>query len=133
MEKEFVLYQEALQLKELGFDEECFGQFIDDGKKFHWFKPNMTMVELHNIRGFEHRSHTNSMCCVGSQCTAPLYQQAFKWFIDNYKLRYKIEPTIGNKLELFILDGISWVYIGSYNNDEEAKLFCIRKLIEIVK
>ena len=32
MEKDFVPYEEALALKELGFDEFCIGNYADDKK-----------------------------------------------------------------------------------------------------
>ena len=32
MNKEFIPYEQALELKELGFDEECFGWYSKDGK-----------------------------------------------------------------------------------------------------
>jgi hypothetical protein len=85
--------------------------------------------------------------------SAPLYQQAFRWFREKYKLRNTITDFIDDET------GIEWDYeiaiIGTdldekgnykplvaYSTDdetrkfktyEEAELACLKKLIEIVK
>ena len=59
MEKEFVTYEQALALKELGFDEPCFGYYDEGGNLY------TEMVEV---------------------LKAPLYQQAFRWFREKYGL-----------------------------------------------
>ena len=68
MNQEFVTYEQALALKELGFDEPCFGYyFVDDIEK-----------ELRILKN-EH-NWTNTF-------HAPLKQQVFRWFRENHNLR----------------------------------------------
>jgi hypothetical protein len=115
MSKDFIPYQEALELKELGFDEPCFGKYdvygVFDHKLFY-----------HN--------HDVETEYVG--CSAPLYQQAFRWFREKYQLHSYIEGAY------------PWFrfYINSEDNrweghkhlsHEEAELECLKKLIQIVK
>jgi hypothetical protein len=133
MEKEFVSYEIASALKELGFEEPCIALY-----KFKKFKYNIKdcneLVIFYNRDG-------NVISYL-----APLYQQAFRWFREKYKLQcYPILDTEGIYLCLFS-DGIGSGYLlknGDYghwsdehlefNTYEEAELECLKKLIEIVK
>jgi hypothetical protein len=63
MNKEFVPYEQAVALKELGFDEPCFAWFGPTGQFNDW-------------------DTTDTI--------APLYQQAFRWFREKYTLNYVI-------------------------------------------
>ena len=52
MIKEFVTYEQALSLKELGFDEPCFGYYNYNGSHFFKYKPktddkNLTKAPLY--------------------------------------------------------------------------------------
>jgi hypothetical protein len=116
MEKEFVPYELAVKLKELGFDESCFGFYYDDGE---------LKIKEGNISRLGY-------------INAPTFSQAFRWFREkhNYdvvvscsynlgkKYYYRIEtsPTIGFQ-----------TYNGNYKTYEEAELACLDKLIEIVE
>ena len=56
MNKEFVPYEQALALKELGYDENYFYCYSDDGKL-----------------------HSDEVWRRKNSIKAPLYQQAFRW------------------------------------------------------
>jgi len=122
MSKEFIPYEEALALKELGFDEECL-------KSYH-------IVE---IRGQEYIELKEVIYDnIIELCHAPLYQQAFRWFREKYELVPEIQAPDGK--EGVWNPTIHKVYgFGNYydNNGfktyEEAEIACLRKLIEIVK
>jgi len=64
MNKEFIPYEQALSMEKLGFVERCFGFYTLEGYYF----PNTT-------------TPLNSLTYG---CDAPLYQQAFKWFRNQY-------------------------------------------------
>jgi hypothetical protein len=122
MEKEFVPYEQALALKELGFDKPCFA----------YYDKHMTGVlygNLWNGNPIEMGLPDNS---VHVECTAPTFSQAFRWFREKYDLHYKIEPTIKNKYTSYISQ-LGWDYIDVYKTYEEAELACLIKLIEIIK
>jgi hypothetical protein len=120
MNKEFILYEQALALKELGFDEPCLGLFHND-KSFY-----PTQCKSHE------QYH-------GQVCSVPLYQQAFRWFREKHNFKHCIIPLVCEQ-------GFSDLYesrihqekhsisiIGNYKIYKEAELACLKKLIEIVK
>jgi len=120
MEKEFIPYQQGLALKELGFDEPCFG-FYDESLYF----PN-------------NENQYGTFCnqiLDASSCSAPLYQQAFRWFREKYgwtiKINKIVKDTWSFTLENFTLK--RELFEGRFNTYEEAELECLTKLIEIVK
>jgi len=122
MEKEFVPYQPSLDLKELGFDEPCFG----------WY--NWTGKDL---------SLTNNSYVDINPTPAPLYQQAFRWFREKYKISGEISSDYylegkDNEWEynIYQLGKEDDGYVGTipiFKTPEEAELECLKKLIEIVK
>jgi hypothetical protein len=130
MEKEFVGYTEALVLKELGFDEPCLAFFWNTGKFYTCADyPHSISYHLQNQLG-DYNYDTTS---------APLYQQAFRWFREKYNLDKVIYPTLGSEGNYYINifqnynSDNSLYWNCSYETLEEAELECLKKLIEIVK
>ena len=109
MEKEFVPYEIALALKELGFDEPCFGFYFKE-KEEEEFK----LI----VRG-------GTGAFFGYQFDAPLYQQAFRWFKDNYNLR--------KEYGVFPHHTIIFNHLFDGGKEEQAELECLKKLIEICR
>lgn len=149
LEKEFVPYQESLELKELGFDEPCFAMWQKNKKlwfcdKNKWITnfvnhPDKDTLELH-IKTFPHNiilidGEYKLVSCVNF--TAPTFQQAFRFF----RVKYKIGTWIHHYFDVDKGDYIySWVITLPHKDDgfvydtyEEAELACLRKLIEILK
>ncbi len=134
MEKQFVPYEIALTLKELGFNEPCFATYRKDAtaskKPFEYDIDYHTKVEMH------HFIPINSEY-INDWISAPLYQQAFRWFREKHHKHGWVTESYfkGKKLyqyhisRLETLNVISDV-IEDYN---EAELACLKKLIEIVK
>ena len=121
MNKEFIPYEQALELKELGFDEPYyFATYLDS--------PNLIPREEED--GWD----------LSKGIIAPLYQQAFRWFREKYGLFG--DYTIGDDWNNFYWqiwrnDTMTKTYVCSSNyvfeTYEEAELACLNKLIEIVK
>jgi hypothetical protein len=142
MNKEFIPYEEALALKELGFDESCMAIYYSKDKSFSWH---------------HHKDHTNDEPILDSgefNISAPLYQQAFRWFREKYNIHaeitwspsYEYDPGewYGVVLEITFVDGSytkEWKAEspdmqrgeGKQLTYEEAELACLKKLIKIVK
>jgi hypothetical protein len=127
MKNEFIPYEQALELKELGFEATPLGGFKQDAV-FYYEKG-----ELY----YDYRPMYSSTAHKG-QILAPLYQQAFRWFRENQ----------GYHIDLFVDDDKTFGFCITYftyiarvdkpiqrqfNTYEEAELECIKKLIEIVK
>ena len=116
MEKEFVSYNLSLRMKQLGFDEPCICRYYVVTK---WEKP--TGEILLQISDCE-LSERNIV-------KAPLYQQAFRFFKENYGFLlhydYGKVPHFTIIQKLMLEDGLI-----TY---EKAELACLEKLIEIVE
>lgn len=125
LEQEFIPYQEALELKKLDFDEECIYHYKKDNEGKHTSTPTFEMLtpfgKNHNL--------------LESRVSAPLYQQAFRWFREKYGLFYYITTHDSTDFEWYIYDKEQndWEDDTMQDTYEEAELACLRKLIEIVK
>jgi hypothetical protein len=137
MEKEFIPYEQALALKELGFSSPYPIGGYQGGAVFYYEKGNLY---------YDGRPMYSSDSHAG-QIDAPLYQQAFRWFRDKYNLRGFIgfRPNV-KQFDYHIYDmslsGKEYVKqrtMEEFNKDpkvgtyEEAELECLKKLIEAVK
>jgi hypothetical protein len=131
MEKEFVSYEIALKLKELGFNEPCFTYYYE-------FNSNLRthlVVDINNA--WTYSGNTNFGFTL-----APLYQQVFKWFreeklidliVSRYQSRddgdtyyyYQITNDYGIEETRHFKEGF-FTY-------EEAELAGLQKMIEIIE
>ena len=116
---EFVPYELALELKQLGFDEPCFGGYYSnqDNVNLWFFKEAKNSDRDERVReGF---------------ATAPTYSQAFRWFREKYNCHHTI--NLNKKYVGIAYSSVVNFSIDEFNTYEEAELACLRKLIEIVK
>ena len=137
MKKEFIPYAEALALKELGFDEECFGRYYYK-KSYPMLNPQSEETELVFEFG-QYLKQTEITILV------PTFSQAFRFFREKYGLFAEI--TLWG-------DGLGYIsmikeikqeeFIEVYKKDivdtglpiweyEESETACLKKLIGIVK
>lgn len=133
MEKEFIPYNLALELRDLGLDEPCFGYYRS--------KDNFQLFDKRNIVG------SNKDIYKTEYVKAPLWQQAFQFFREKYGYfeSYDFDhgdDTKNNRGFWFCIintqDRDFWYDITDdkipyYKTYEEARLECLKKLIEIVK
>ena len=132
MNKEFVPYKESLDLKELGFDEPCFGFYKLDNIDVYY-----DTILQGNKHKFRSNTELNFYGDLKEKISAPTFSQAFRWFREKYNLyqfvHYHSRPeytfAIYNDIEM------NWTLHEkvSFNTYEEAELECLRKLIEITK
>jgi len=118
MEKEFIPYQTALELKELGFNQPCFGWWFADEEMLIIDKSTKSTSE--NI------------------IQAPTFSQAFRWFREKFgyyaDLFVDDDKTFGFMISSFVKEGVLEKPIQrNYSSYEETELACLIKLIEIVK
>ena len=111
--KDFVPYQEALELKQLGFDEPCFG----------WFASDRTLVkEVTEKSDFT---------------LAPTYSQAFRWFREKHNINTVIswrDDLLNFDISLTEMKKHGYFYYkDNFTTYEEAELECLKKLIELIK
>ena len=119
MEKEFIPYEQALELKELGFDEPCFGFYTEEYKSL-----------IKNFCKYPINLPTKPFL-------APTFSQAFRFFREKYQMVFCYEPCIKKDLTYFFFIYIETtgenVFVVESKYDEEAEIACLNKLIEIVK
>jgi hypothetical protein len=111
MNREFLPYQESLELKELGFNEKCAAHYLDeDDLELKW------------------KIYRNLSINMTYLIQAPLFQQAFRFFRDKFNFRYSIGNT-----------NVSVVHYGTTQllqdnaTYEDAELATIRFFIEKAK
>ena len=134
MTKEFVPYEQSLALKELGFDEPCFGVLCE---------------EIKMVRVNDELRNWNDNVRNGETTSAPTFSQCFRWFREKYEWQHSIEPTADQHSHQLGYNYWIWNYKTGeeyhtmpknrpsgdweYKTYEEAELECLIKLIEIVK
>lgn len=145
MKNQFIPYEEALELKELGFNEESFG----------YYAGNELITSINEI------FKSTEILII----SAPLYQQAFKFlremiitrisdessylegqftllpliYFNGYEIHVTPEPTS-------FTSGVNYDFIPRYEfpskrkiykettlNYDDAQLACLKKMIQIVK
>jgi hypothetical protein len=134
MKNEFIPYEQALALKELGFNEPCFGRYIYDGRGKEWFLVQTQQTKSASVI-FE-----GARSVDGISVAAPLYHQAFRWFREKYGLHPHFCFFTDEKL--WNVDIYAYLKEYGLKTDpctmkfkayEEAEYACLNKLIEIFK
>lgn len=134
MEEQFIPYEQALSLKKLGFNEECFSTYSCNTHELSR-NPSHDMADL-PIDGQPYFWKNSKI--HNSNITAPLWQQAFDWFREKYNLSGEVY-NFKSEWHVDIEDIKQGFNIFSnehsfpYEIYEESKLECLKKLIEIVK
>ena len=127
MTKEFIPYQQGLQLKELEFDEPCWAwwHIVDCDIRFCYSDQRSPII---NSRETE---------IVG----LPLYQQAFRWFREKCDLYVDLfvddDKTFGFMISYFLDKDYFYERVDKpiqrkYTTYEEAEQACLEQLIQIV-
>ena len=126
LKEQFVPFTESYALKQLGFDEECFGAWGYN-------------TEIPSLGYYSDQL----MCDYDNKHLAPLWQQAFDFFFEKFKLssfrRQANSLAPSNKMlywwTIKILE--TEKEIKGYSNHSESlelsKLDCLRKLIDLAK
>jgi hypothetical protein len=144
MEKQFVTYQQAKDLKEIGFDELCFGQYENESKILSINFNNTPLTDEQKKRPGLYSNEIKNSIVPQWAIAAPLKQQFFDWVSENYNINCYTKPQIifGKK----IYDYYIWfpdnneensldLSIGMNNEytRDEAESSCINEVIEMIK
>ena len=130
IEKEFIPYEQALELKELGFNEGVLAQYRVDGY-LCWGKDDCSLGS--DISDEDYKNN----CFPEFGCRAPLWQQAFRFFREKYGLHYIICKNIQmdgyGYREVILIPYMEENENTIFKTYEEAEVECLVKLIEIAK
>ena len=130
MNKDFIPYEQSLELKELGFDEPCF-MFYEQGTSSKYLQKGINddywgdYSEPRDWNSIPNKPWKPFCQCV----SAPLYQQVFRWFREKYNAHIYPQKFTDNTWHVSWGDWESPVF----ETYEEAELECLNKLIEIAK
>ena len=137
MNKEFVPYEQALALKELGFDGDCFA--IWSG----FDEINFSVTDTPRLYSSEFRINGSQSCkfyvndfkSISLRVSAPTYSQAFRWFRDKgFEIDFNTHRYTSRKFyTASIFDGDKTSYGLKELSFEKLELECLKKLIEIIK
>jgi len=127
MTQEFIPYEQALELKELGFDEPCFGTYLSS------FQSDWKVYELILEMGMNEEFEDNrNVYLLEGACSAPTFSQAFRWFRERYQIDSWIYPNHNGLYSVSIVRrGVGLGNLSQYQTYPEAELSCLIKLIEI--
>lgn len=122
--------EQALALKELGFDEICSKIIVEDSPEI------FSNEVLEGIRNSDFK---------GKYLACPTFSQGFRWFREKYNIYVNIDYDWNDEVFrveimkhnedkscniIYLKEGD---YIKNYKTPEDAELECLKKLIEIVK
>lgn len=138
MKEQFVNYDIALKLKELGFNKRCFAYYFEN-KVFHLGGRLGTIDDI-----VIDRKYVEDICQHKDSCLAPLWQQVLEWFRKKHNIEASIQFDDNNiKYYYFIHTNIKDCYsnrICSLNNAkdrvfdtyEEARKAAILEAIKLI-
>ena len=124
MIKEFVNYEIALALKELGFDEPCFTYYYNITGKL---RTNLS-IDINNDMNYM----LNKKLGI---TLAPTFSQAFRFFREKYKLQgaiYRLNFKWAS--QVFNIETSTYCFKHElFEKYEEAEINSLQKMIEIIK
>ena len=132
MEKEFVPYEHALELKEIEFNEPCF-MFYEQETSSKYLQKGIDdeywgdYSEPRDWNSIPNKPWKPFCQCV----SAPTFSQAFRWFREKYDFHYTIQRS--KKYVGIAYSSIVNFSIDEFDTYEEAELACLKELIKIVK
>ena len=94
MNKDFAPYEEALALKELGFDEPCLTCY-----------DKLEMIASHSKNVFDYKNYNTS----GYMVSRPTFSQAFKWLYQKLDIEKGVMPLDTESQQLLLKELIDKV------------------------
>jgi hypothetical protein len=122
MKNEFIPYEQALALKELGFNEPSFKAYDSKGVLQKCTSDYWDISSLNII---------NEATTSNLKVLAPTFSQCFKFFREKHDLDVISKPHI-RKTKKYVCDPVN-IRLEAKNTYEEAELECLKKLIQIIK
>lgn len=128
MNKEFIPYEHALDLIELGFNEPCLG----------WYQEQTLILDINANQSIKFHKHLGRF----KDCfLAPTFSQTFRWFREKHNLHCEIKMTCVFDInrqyywDIKEINSPNVINNPSTNHDtyEDAQLEGFIKLIQIVK
>ena len=130
MNKEFVTYEQALALKELGFDESCIAWFAET-------KEIQIALDVYKKWTKKPCNNSNIVSVFNTDCiTAPLKSQVFRWFREKYGMLgvVNVAPQGFYYYDINKIDKYKEINQDvDFDSFEEAEDECINHIIKLIK
>ena len=124
MEKEFVNYEMALELKELGFNEPCFTYYYNVTGKL---RTNLS-IDIDNDMNYM----LNKKLGI---TLAPTFSQSLRFFREKYRLEgaiYRLNFKWAS--QVFNIETSTYCFVPElFETYEEAEIDSLKKMIKMVK
>ena len=122
LQKDFLHYELALKMKQLGFDEPCM-YYVD---------------EQNNSFIYNFQTHPDEFIewCGVKVISTPTYSQSFKFFREKYQLHSTITSISQESWQWHITkpgESLGKMYQEDFYTYEEAEQDCLVKLIDIIE
>ena len=123
LHRDITPYDQALALKELGFNEPCFGYYYTLNGKDWKFAEKSEYYRL------------DDEINIGGKFSllAPTFSQSFRFFREKYELLSYVDKCLTDTFRYNLDWNGSMIGLSGHKTYEEAELACLNKLIEIVK
>ena len=119
--KDFTLYPEALELKQLGFDEPCLA----------WYDSAYQDIPYYDY------ANNSGGWLFGNNCSAPTYSQAFRWFREKHNIHSYIEWFDDGKFDYTLTSAKFEEEVcyddGPFDTEQEAQNACLKQLLNEVE
>ena len=124
MKKEFVSYEMALALKELGFDEPCFTYYYNVTGKL---RTNLS-IDIDNDMNYMLNKKLGIIL-------APTFSQSLRFFREKYRLEgaiYRLNFKWAS--QVFNIETSTYCFVPElFETYEEAEIDSLKKMIKMVK
>lgn len=139
MDRDFIPYQQAIELKELGFDEPCYATHYHIGGSND--RPMISLIPIYapSDMGARGLVRNSSLSTENVSAAAPMYHQVFRWVREVYNMEAILDyiELVDNKSVYSYM-----LYHDSFfeSNDgfktfnfDEAQLECVKEIIKVLK
>ncbi|TXG81378.1 MAG: hypothetical protein E6R13_06305 [Spirochaetes bacterium] len=128
MKEQFLEYEDALALRELGFDEPCLAVFNEEENLYICHSDSFELEDsFYSQQAIEE---------IGYRCLAPLYQQSFQFFRKQYNIHSTITSISQESWQWHITkpgESLGKMYQEDFYTYDEAQKACIKQLIKLAK
>jgi hypothetical protein len=132
MKEQFVTYEIALALKELGFDKPCFATYKKNA--CHSKTPFEYDIDFHTKVEMSSGVIPKNSDYINDWVSAPIYQQVIDWFIEKHDINIEVRKNYPKHQYFYTVGGKTFQHVsGKFFLYRKAREQSILKGIELLK
>jgi hypothetical protein len=137
MEKEYIPFKQTVKLQKMGYNEPSIISITRKGLTEETWNPAVTNSEIIRLTKEcnDNRRDNDLILKKKDMLAAVLYQQAFRWFREKYKLHSTITSISQESWQFHITkqgQKLGELYEEDFYNYEEAEFACLKRLIKLI-